>query len=363
MTADLRTDEANVRATCNGFRLDGQLMEIESFERGHIHDTFVSTWLVGGCARRYLHQRINHLVFQDVAGLMHNIELVTEHLRRKLDSGTIFRTLRVVPTVTGATYLETGGAYWRTYEFVENTRSFDQCAGPAQAFEVARVFARFQNLLSDIDVAALRETIPDFFSSPRRLAQLESAASADAVGRRAAAADELAFVDERRDLVEVIENGMRDGDIPRRIVHGDTKLNNVLFSTINARAVCVVDLDTCMPAYSLYDFGDLVRFTAARHAEDETDLGLVGIDLELYDALVAGYRDQASSFLTKREVELMPVSARLVTMTIGMRFLTDYLAGDVYFKTAREHHNLERCRTQFEMVRDMERNAAAMATS
>jgi Ser/Thr protein kinase RdoA (MazF antagonist) len=348
-----------------GFRIEGALVAIDPHERGHIHDTFISTWRQGPQARRYLHQRLNDRVFRDIPSLMHNIERVTLHLDDKIRQGQLdgVRTLRLVRARGGTSWVADATGPWRTYEFIEGTTSFDLCSGPEQAHEVAREFGRFQAELIDLDPALLRETIPQFFNSRHRLSQLQEAVELDAAGRVAEAAPEIAFVLERRDLVRVIDDCLADKRIPTRIVHGDTKLNNVLFDAHTGAAVCVVDLDTCMPAYSLYDFGDLVRFTAATSREDETDLARAGVDLELYRALVAGYRDTAGVFLTALEVELMPLAARLVTLTIGMRFLTDFLAGDVYFKTARPAHNLERARVQLGMVAAMERLAPQMAAS
>lgn len=346
-----------IRRTLGGFCIDGELQEMRPFERGHIHDTYISSWRAGDTTVRYLHQKLNVVVFEDIPGLMHNIELVTDHLDQRIGEAerAAFQTLRLVPTKAATSYLrDDRGGFWRTYRFIENTTSYDVCQSESAAHEAARVFGRFQALLHDIEVERLRETIPRFFSSPWRLQQLQAAIAQDAVGRRATAASEIEFALEKRDLVAVIDDALRDGRFPVRVVHGDTKLNNVLFSTETGRAVAVVDLDTCMPAYSLYDFGDLVRFTAARHAEDERDLSKVGIDLNLFAALVHGYLEHAAQFLTLVERELMPFAARLVTLTIGMRFLTDYLSGDVYFKTAREGHNLDRCRTQFRMVEVME---------
>jgi len=345
------------RSACEQFAIDGHLAGLEAFHRGHIHDTFIGSWSHAATSTRYLHQRLNDNVFNDIPGLMHNVECVTAHLHARAtpSEGTPFLTLELIPTRSGDTYhRDADGGFWRTYGYIENTRSYDVCETENHAYEAARIFGRFQELLIDLDPSRLCETIPKFFSSTFRLSQLEGAIRENAAGRVDAAREEIDFVMQRRSMVPVFEDLVATREIPTHVVHGDTKLNNVLFDVGTGQAVCVVDLDTCMPAYSLYDFGDLVRFTAARSAEDETDLSKVGVDLELYRALVHGYLENVSSFLTAREIELMPFAARLVTMTIGIRFLTDYLAGDVYFKTEREHHNLDRCRTQLAMVRDME---------
>ncbi|MCP3915003.1 MAG: aminoglycoside phosphotransferase family protein [bacterium] len=344
------------------FDLRGSLVRLEPFHRGHIHDTFVSIWKEAEGETRYLHQRINDHVFQDVPALMHNIERVTRHVAAR-SGASGFVTLRFVPTRLGKSFLVDESGPWRTYHFIENTQSFDLCDSEDRAYDAARAFGDFQARLMDLDPCELRETIPDFFSSPHRMEQLEDALESDPKGRAAIAAEEVRFALDRKPMVSVIEGRIRAGAFPSRVVHGDTKLNNVLFDEATGKAMCIVDLDTCMPAYSLYDFGDLVRFTAATSSEDEQDLSQVGTNLELYRALVAGYLDTAGSFLTPTEVELMPFAARLVTFTIGLRFLTDYVAGDVYFKTERESHNLDRARVQLAMVRGMEEREREMAVS
>ncbi len=352
---------AAARRVAAGFAIEGALHELHSHQRGHIHDTFVSTWQQPGGPRRYLHQRLNGHVFHDITGLMHNIERVTTHLAGTESEG--LHTLELVRARDGQSHLRAEGAAWRTYHYVDGTESFDQCDSPERAFEAARAFGDFQARLCALPPTELVETIPDFFSAPARLQQLDAAVAHDAVGRVAGAQPELAFVDARRRGVGRIEAMLDDGTMPRRIVHGDTKLNNVLFDVRSGRALCIVDLDTCMPAYSLYDFGDLVRFTAATSAEDAVDLADAGVDLELYRALVDGYLQTAACFLTPEEVRLMPFAARLVTLTIGLRFLADHLAGDVYFKVAREGHNLDRARVQLRMVEQMERREGDMVAA
>jgi hypothetical protein len=357
------------RTVVRQFAIDGTLRSIDAFERGHIHDTFVSTWAQeDGSCRRFLHQRMNEQVFPDIPALMNNIERVTGHLSEHL--GSELRTLRLVPTRDGSSWYrdterqhEGGVGAWRTYVFLENTTSHDLCSGAELAYDAAHAFGSFQAQLQDLDATQLVETIPLFFNAPHRLAQLRSAAQADAHGRVADCAAELAFVEERQAICPEFEDLLASGRIPPRVLHGDTKLNNVLFCTESDRPVCVVDLDTCMPGWSLYDFGDLVRFTAATCVEDEPELELAGMDIELYEALLSGYLDAAGSFLCDEEIVRMPLAARLVTFTVGMRFLTDHLAGDVYFKTSRPGHNLDRARVQFRIAQSMEQQDAQMRRS
>ena len=348
------------------FAIDGDFLSIQPLTRGHIHDTFVSTWRRGGARRRFLHQRMNDRVFQDIPAVMHNIETVSRHLRQKMGSSSTldgFRILDLVSTREDRSYLVDESGQWRTYSFIENTSSRDQCSKPEQAFEAARAFGWFASQLADLDATHLRETLPKFFSTPHRLQQFEDALGEDPRNRAVDCVPEIRFAQTRRETAFVVQNMLESGELPMRTVHGDTKLNNVLFCNDTDRALCIVDLDTCMPGYSLYDFGDLVRFTAATSAEDEQDLDKAGTDLDLYRQLVNGYLEGTRGALSKAEIELMPFAARLVTYTIGLRFLADHLAGDVYFKVHRPGHNLDRARVQFRMVEKMEQNAESMAVT
>ncbi|MFT4539865.1 MAG: N-acetylhexosamine 1-kinase [Planctomycetota bacterium] len=336
------------------FAIEGELLEIAPLSRGHIHDTFVSLWRKGGVQQRYLHQRVNVDVFQDHVGLMHNIERVTTHLSGKVKDSDSLETLVLVPTRAGVSYLDCDLGIWRTYHFIDGALSHDRCVDANQAHEAGLAFGHFQSQLADMDPRDLREVLPSFFSSPHRMRQYDAARESNRSGRVADCAEEIAFVEARRSMVTVIEDRLADGRIPCRVVHGDTKLNNVLFDARSGKARAVVDLDTCMPGYSLYDFGDLVRFTAATSSEDERDLSRAGIDLTLYRALARGFLEGVGDGLNQEERDLMPFSARLVTFTIGLRFLTDHLAGDIYFKIEREGHNLDRARVQLRMVQQME---------
>lgn len=337
------------------FDVEGTIASVEPLERGHIHHTFIATWQTPAGPERTLVQRINDHVFQDVPGLMHNVEQVTGHLRKASwrAVGDI-ETLTLIRSRKGRAYVKNDQGCWRCYRFVEGSRTFDRCTGPDQAYAAAFAFGNFQARLLDLDPRGLVETIPDFFSAPFRLRQFDAALWADPEERAPQAQAEIEFVQQRRRDVDVMEHGLAQNRIPLRAIHGDTKLNNILFDEVGGQPRCIVDLDTCMPGWSLYDFGDLVRFTAATAAEDEQDLTLVGVDMELYSALADGWLESTSTFMTHDEVELMPFAARLVTFTIGIRFLTDHLAGDTYFRVHRPGHNLDRARVQFEMVRQME---------
>jgi Ser/Thr protein kinase RdoA (MazF antagonist) len=355
------SDDA-LRAVVERFPLEGVLLDARPLERGHIHDTVVSRWRTDEGQRQFIHQRMNEEVFTDLDLLMGNIQRVSQHLVARLhrDGDEGFEPLRLVPTREGAHYTRTQSGAWRTFVFIESTSSFDRCASPEQAFEAARAFGWFQAQLRDLPVDELGETLPRFFSSPHRYDQFRQALAQASRERKRSAAGEIEFAHRRAAMVSVIESRLSSGAMPARVVHGDTKLNNILFDDASGKAKGIVDLDTCMAGYSLYDFGDLVRFTAATSAEDEPDLSLVGTDLELYHALAQGYLSMANRFLSPDEIELMPFAARLVTFTIGLRFLADHLAGDVYFKVHRPDQNLDRARVQFGMVRFMEEHEAEM---
>ena len=360
---DRRPEPEELHSVVKQFAITGELKDVRPLQRGHIHDTFVSTWIESDTEVRFLHQRMNDKVFHDIPAVMHNIETVSKHLRKKMDgSSTLdgFRVLDLVSTNNDRSYLVSDEGQWRTYSFIENTTSFDQCSGTEQAFEAAKAFGWFQSQLADLDASNLRETLPKFFSTPYRLQQFRDALDEDPRNRAKGCAEEIHFAKTRSDMAFVIDRLLQNGSIPIRTVHGDTKLNNVLFCNRTGRAECIVDLDTCMPGYSLYDFGDLVRFTAATSDEDELDLSKVGTNMDLYRAIVDGYLDGTRGTLSKKEVELMPFAARLVTYTIGLRFLADHLAGDVYFKVSRNDHNLDRARVQFRMVARMEDQADTM---
>lgn len=315
---------------------------IERYGSGHINETYLMTCPEGA---KYIFQRINTTVFPDPDGLMENIARVTEHIRSKHPDDPRC-------TLTVLDYSRP----WRQYAFIGGARTYDKIERPDQAFKVAKAFARFQNDLADLPGRRLNETIPHFHDTRARLAQLDAAIAADVKGRLKDVAAELAFVDARRDEAGRILDLMASGAIPERITHNDTKINNVMLDDATGEGVAVIDLDTVMPGCALYDFGDMVRTSTAAAAEDERDLSKVASRKDYFEQLVRGYLSEAR-FLNAAELDSLAFSGRLITFTIGVRFLTDYLAGDVYFHTASPDHNLVRCRTQFEMVRSMEAQA------
>ncbi|MBN2450826.1 MAG: aminoglycoside phosphotransferase family protein [Lentisphaeria bacterium] len=347
------------------FCVEGAFVDARPYGSGHINDTYLVRTDRAGRLVPWITQRINHGIFQDVPGLMENICRVTEHLRAGLAAVPAAdpdrETLTVIPTRDGMPYhRDDNGDFWRTYIFIAGATTHDQVAGPAMAYEAAKAFGSFQSRLRDLPDPPLRETIPRFHHTPSRFARLEHAIRADARNRAASCADDIAFALSRGAMAETLVAAIDAGDLPLRVTHNDTKINNVMIDDRDGHGVCVIDLDTVMPGTVLYDFGDQVRTATATAAEDEGDLGRVSFRLDLFEALVHGYLDAAREFLVDAEIGFLAFSGRLITFEIGVRFLTDYLDGDAYFKTHRPGHNLDRARTQFEMVRQMEENAERM---
>ena len=356
MTSTLPPTTRAVRAAVGRFAIEGTLDGVEELTRGHIHSTFVSTWTVPGAerARRYLHQCMNDAVFEDIPALMHNVGVVTQHMSGTRSEGDL-EALSLVRGRDGREYVISDDVPWRTYEFIEGAVSYEHPKDSDMAFHAASAFAEFQVRLGSLDPADLKVTIPNFFDSEARMAQLDDAVLRDPIGRVKDVIDELAFIEERRVQMSVMESALRAGVMPRRVVHGDTKLNNVLFDEATDLPRCIVDLDTCMSGYSLYDFGDLVRFTASTADEDERSLGDVSVDLGVFEALRDGYLEHAHAFLMPFERQHMAFAARVITLTLGTRFLADHIRGDRYFKIAREDQNLDRARVQLRLVAEMER--------
>ena len=309
--------------------------DVSRYGSGHINDTFKVETKRGA---RFILQRVNTDIFPPET-LKSNVIRVTGHLKSKG-----IRSLEVVGYENP----------WRLYAFLEGYKSIDLVTNPAEAELAAGAFAKFQNDLADLPEPRLGDIIPKFHNTVDRLRQLDEAAAADVKGRKASVAAELAFIDARRKEAAKIVAMMENGEIPERITHNDTKINNVMLAEDGTNVV--IDLDTTMPGSALYDFGDMVRTSTAAAAEDEKDLTKVYSKKEYFEALVKGYLAQAK-FLTETEKSLLAFSGRLITLTIGIRFLTDYLAGDTYFRTAYEDHNLVRCRTQLKMVQSMEEQA------
>ncbi len=341
------------------FNLPGVFQCAEPYGTGHINDTYHVRWLANQTPHEYIHQRINHFVFKDPARLMDNIGRVTAHLRGKIarrpGAQPEREALTVVPARDGRLFFQDDrGDFWRTYIFITKARTYDICQDERLAREAARAFGQFQADLSDWNEPRLHETIPWFHHAPRRIEALEDAIARDPHNRAAGARPEIDFCLKHKPMTGLLTDLIERGSMPERITHNDTKINNVMIDNDSGRGICVIDLDTVMAGCVLYDFGDMVRSITRTCAEDEPDPDRVGMNLRMFEALVSGYLASAGAFLIPVEIEHLAFSGQLITLIIGIRFLTDYLQGDVYFKTHRPGQNLDRARVQFEMVEHME---------
>jgi aminoglycoside phosphotransferase (APT) family kinase protein len=356
---------ANLAAIFQNFQILGSLLESAPYGNGHINETLVAAFSQAGTRVRYIFQRINRRIFKDPETLMDNILRVTSEAQHQLVEAGVpdasRRALRVIPATDGRPFHQDGeGQYWRCYPFIEGARTYDIIQNPRQAYEVARAFGGFQKLVAGLGGPRLHETIPNFHNTRSRFERLREVAAADPQGRMASAAPEWKFIRERERLVDVLLNLQAAGRIPERVTHNDTKLNNVMIDDATETGICVLDLDTVMPGLALYDFGDMVRTATSPAAEDETDLSKVRMQMPMFEALVRGYLSTAGSFLNDEEKSHLAFSGKLIALEIGIRFLTDHLEGDVYFKTKRPNHNLDRCRTQLALVKSIEDQEEAM---
>jgi hypothetical protein len=347
------------------FQIYGEIVDAEPCMVGNINETYTATYDQGGTLVRYIHQRINHEVFRQPERVMQNLQRVTQHLRSKLVEGgakeATRRAITIIPTHDGTPFYKTSdGEYWRTFLFIEGVRTFEAVENSSQAYEAGRAFGEFQSLLVDLPGERLFETIPYFHHTRKRFEAFQGALAKDPVNRAAVVQAEIDWVLSRESLCDVILEGLASGSLTERITHNDTKFNNVMLDVKTGKATCVVDLDTVMPGSPLYDFGDMVRTTTSPTLEDETDLNKVGMQMPVFESLARGYFESAGTFLTPAERALIAFSGKLMTFTIGLRFLTDYLAGDTYFRVQRPTHNLDRSRTQFRLVESIEKQEEAM---
>ena len=348
----------------DAYDFPGEPVELMHYGGGHINDTFRLTLrLPDGKPMRFLLQGLSRAAFPHPEEVMENFVGITSFLRRKIreQGGDPEReTLRLFPTREGKNfYTDASGRVWRLVFFVEDT--FCVSDATPELFEAsARAFGRFQYLLRDYPASTLHETIADFHNTEARYMRFEQAAQADACRRAASAAEEIAFVRARKADCSVAMDALRKGLLPLRVTHNDTKLDNILFDRASGEAICIVDLDTTMPGLSLYDFGDSIRSGAHHSREDEPDLSKVVFDLDLFERYTRGFLEGVRGSLTPAELAYLPWGARIITLECGIRFLTDYLEGDRYFRIAYPEQNLLRCRTQFKLVRDMEAAFPAM---
>jgi|LSQX01.2.fsa_nt_gb hypothetical protein len=347
------------------FKFIGEFIKAEPYGHGHINDTFAVYFKKSdGDTHRYIMQRINHNVFKSPENLMENIKAVTSYLREKIIArgGNPDReTLNLIPTIDGKAYYKSKeGNYWRGYVFIENAQTYQVVEKPSHFYNAGKAFGNFQKLLSDFPAEKLHETIINFHNTEKRFRDFLEALDKDALCRAKEVQEEIEFAKKREKDVAVIVNLLNNNQMPLRVTHNDTKFNNIMIDDITGEGICVIDLDTIMPGSSLYDFGDAIRFGTNPAAEDEKDLSKVWMDLSLFEEFTRGFMETAGGFLTSIEIEYLAFSAKLMTFECGIRFLADYLNGDVYFKVHREGHNLDRARTQFKLVADMEEKMSLM---
>ncbi len=341
------------------FQITGTLVSAVPYGSGHINDSYCVTADRAGTSMRYLIQRINHSVFKDPPALMQNIQRVTAHIAQSIahlpDHDR--RVLTLIPAKDGQVFhRDEQGNYWRAYRFIQNARTFDAVESTAQAFQAARAFGRFQQQLATLPPPRLHDTIPGFHHTPSRFATFQQAVAADVANRTQYAKPEIAFALAH----ESITTALLGANLPERVTHNDTKFNNVLLDDATGEGICVIDLDTVMPGLAPYDFGDMVRTTTSPTLEDERDLSRVTMQFPMFEALVRGYLSAAGDFLTRAEKQLLVTAGKLITFEIGIRFLTDFLTGDTYYKIHRPSHNIDRCRTQFRLIESIEQQEEHM---
>ena len=331
------------------FQLDAPAVSCERYGCGHINVTYL---VVTGSGRRYILQKLSNRAFPDVPGLQQNIDAVTRHLHTKTDNP--YGALTLIPTLDGSSWYHHGeNSDWRVYDFIENSLCLQAPESPEDFYQSAIAFGTFQQQLADFPAETLHETIRNFHNTPDRYRLFREALQKDVMGRAASVQPEIDFVLAHEEVAGRLTAMLKSGELPLRVTHNDTKLNNVMLSADTRTPLCVIDLDTTMPGLSAYDFGDSIRFGAATAAEDEKDLSKVTMSLDLFRTFTKGFLT-ACPGLTENERKALPLGALTMTLECGVRFLTDYLDGDHYFGIHYPEHNLDRCRTQFQLVADME---------
>ncbi len=342
------------------FNLPGKITGCTSFGSGHINNTFLLEMTEnGGLTKKYILQAVNTNVFKNICAVMENIDRVTEHMKSKAESGE--RIISFLKSTGGHTYyIDETDTFWRIYEFIDNSVSLNLPESDEDFYQCALAFGRFQRVLNDFPAESLHEIIPDFHNTPKRYADFLSSVREDRSGRAHLAENEVEFIKARKDFYSVLFENYGAGKLPLRVSHNDTKCNNVLLDNTTRKALCVIDLDTIMPGFSVTDFGDAIRFGASTAAEDEKDLSKVKLDMEKFRVYTKGFLDGCGGLLSDSEIMLLPEGAKMMTAECGMRFLADFIDGDRYFKTEYPEHNLDRCRTQLKLVAEMEAHWAEM---
>ena len=357
-------NQAQIFLIAEQFAFQGQPISVTECTTGHINSTFFVDCSSEEGLCRYVMQIVNTSIFKKPDEVMQNILHVTKHIEKKLieTGGDAKRgTLHVIYTKDGhCSFIDKDGQYWRAYEFIEDATCYQSVESEEMFTKVGKAFGIFQRQLADFDASVLFESIPNFHNTEDRFNQLIVAMEKDAAGRRDKVRDEIAFVLRRQEVCSYINERIADGRIPLRVTHNDTKLNNIMLDNETGEGICVIDLDTVMPGSVLADFGDSIRFGASSAAEDETDLEKVFVRLEMFDAFAKGFIEGLDHSLTEQEILSLPMGAYILTFETGIRFLTDYLNGDTYFRTSYAQHNLDRARNQFKLVADMEQKMDQM---
>ncbi len=357
-------DQTAIREIANKFCIRGEYQDFKQNTAGLINKTFIVRSKEGDKVYHYVLQTVNTAVFTHPKELIRNISSVTDFLREKIkqSGGDASReTLCLIPTHDGELYyIDPDGKFWRMYNYIEGARTYDLVENDEMFYRCGKGFGHFQRLLADYPADTLYPTIPRFHDTPNRLCDFKRAIEENRAGRAAQVAREIAGYLAHADFCDCVTKYIENGEVPVRVTHNDTKLNNIMIDCHSGEAICVIDLDTVMPGSALYDFGDAIRYGANNAVEDEKDLSKVYLRKDLFRAFTKGFLEEASSSLTERELALIPESAVLMTLECGMRFLGDYLNGDVYFGIRYPEHNLDRARTQLKLVNDMLANLDEM---
>ena len=353
------TIDSKLRGVIDRFDFTGTLTECRELKTGHINNTYRLRFTRDdGTARDYVLQRINNYVFRKPWEVMENVQLVTEHIGATMRGRGIDpenRVLRLVPVKGGGNMAEDGeGGYWRVYEYIVHAVTPDKVESPAQFRQIGAAFGSFQSMLSDFPIERLHDTIPHFHDTRKRVGDFERSVALDVAGRAAGVRGDIEFIRRRGEAMCRIVDMLNRGEMPLRVTHNDTKINNVMLDEASGEALCVIDLDTVMPGSALYDFGDAIRYGASTAAEDETDLTKVSLDMDLFAAFADGFIAETAARLTPVELENLPLGALVMTYENGLRFLADYLDGDTYYKIDYPAHNLDRARCQCRLLTDME---------
>lgn len=349
----------------NNFELEGDFVSCTPYGNGHINDTYLVVMEKDHILNKYILQRMNKNIFTKPEEVMENILNVTSFLKRKIEAygGNYMReTMNVISCKDGRPYaVDENGEYWRCFVFVTEAFCAERAETAEDMYETGYAFGRFQSMLSDFDAIVLHETIERFHDTVNRFEIFKEAVERDVCNRAGEVQEEIAFAMAREADAHCFSELIERGKLPIRVTHNDTKINNIMMDNTTKKGICVIDLDTVMPGVAMNDFGDIIRSGASTGAEDEKDLSKISCDMELFEACAKGFIDGCDGKLTPLEIALLPMGAKIMTFECGIRFLTDYLNGDTYFKISRPEHNLDRCRTQFKLVEDMEQKWAQMS--